>query len=95
MDFSLVAIWHHMGFIPKVLVVGMLLLSVYTLAVMLERALILRLLEGQLAHTKGAIRLFQGWSGEPGWERVADEVLTWLALQEPPTQAPRQPMRRS
>ena len=31
MDFSLVAIWHHMGLIPKILVVGMLLLSVYIL----------------------------------------------------------------
>jgi biopolymer transport protein ExbB/TolQ len=42
MDFSLVAIWHNMGLIPKILVIGMLFLSVYTLAVMLERALILR-----------------------------------------------------
>lgn len=42
MDFSLVAIWHHMGIIPKILCIGMLGLSVYTLAVMLERAVILR-----------------------------------------------------
>ncbi|MEW6754961.1 MAG: MotA/TolQ/ExbB proton channel family protein [Candidatus Latescibacterota bacterium] len=42
MDFSLVAIWHHMGLIPKLLCIMMLFLSVYTLAVMLERALILR-----------------------------------------------------
>lgn len=41
-----------------------------------ERALILRLLEGQLAHPKGAIRLFQGWSGEPGWERERARVAT-------------------
>jgi len=42
MDFSLVGIWHHMGIIPKILVIMMLGLSVYTLAVMLERALVLR-----------------------------------------------------
>lgn len=41
-----------------------------------ERALILRLLVGQLAHPKGAIRLFQGWSGEPGWERERARVAT-------------------
>jgi len=41
-----------------------------------ERALILRLLEGQLAHPKGATRLFQGWSGEPGWERERARVAT-------------------
>ncbi len=33
-----------------------------------ERALILRLLQGPLAHPKGAERLFQGGSGETGWE---------------------------
>lgn len=33
-----------------------------------ERALILRLLDGRLAHPMGAVRLFQGWSGEIGWE---------------------------
>jgi len=42
MDFSLVAIWNNMGIIPKLLVIMMLGLSVYTLAVMLERAVILR-----------------------------------------------------
>lgn len=44
-----------------------------------ERALILRLLGGQLAHAKGAIRLFQGWSGETGWQKeraaVADKPI--------------------
>ena len=39
-----------------------------------ERALLLRLLEGQLAHPKGAIRLFQGWSGEAGWDRERQSV---------------------
>lgn len=42
MDFSLVGLWNAMGIIPKILVVIMLFLSVYTLAVMLERALVLR-----------------------------------------------------
>lgn len=42
MEFSLIGLWHHMGPIPKILVVLMLLMSVYTLAVMLERSLILR-----------------------------------------------------
>jgi biopolymer transport protein ExbB/TolQ len=41
MDFSLVSIWGHMGIIPKILVVLMLFMSVYTLAVMLERWLVL------------------------------------------------------
>lgn len=41
-----------------------------------ERALILRLLDGRLAHPKGAVRLFQGWSGETGWEGERARVAT-------------------
>lgn len=47
-----------------------------------ERALLLRLLEGQLAHPKGAVRLFQGWSGEAGWERERQRVATETVDQE-------------
>jgi len=41
MEFSLLSLWGHMGIIPKILVILMFFMSIYTLAVMLERALVL------------------------------------------------------